>query len=82
MTYKYEYETEEDRQGLIALYQGQGLILIEEHNITEGNFLVFSNEPQVTLNEKVKELELKVDNKDRENKAALFEIYSMLLGGE
>lgn len=37
---------------------------------------------QKPLSEQVTDLELKMDEKDRENKAALFEIYSMLLGAE
>mgnify|MGYP006336655267 CR=1 FL=1 len=41
MIYKYEYKTQEERQALLDLYQG--LVLIEEHNITEGSFLVFSD---------------------------------------
>lgn len=38
--------------------------------------------PQAPLSEQVKVLEAKMDEKDRENKAALFEIYNMITGGE
>lgn len=44
----------------------------------------FSQKPvtEIELQEQIKELEYKLDEKDRENKTALFEIYNMLLGGE
>ena len=37
----YEYHTEQERQDIIN--QNLDLFLIEERNITEGNFLVFSD---------------------------------------
>ncbi|WP_438349944.1 hypothetical protein ACP8HI_04550 [Paenibacillus sp. FA6] len=37
---------------------------------------------QKPLSEQMKDLDMKMEEKDRENKTALFEIYSMLLGGE
>lgn len=43
MRYKYEYSHEVDRQDI--LNNNEHLFLIEEQNITEGNFLVFSDEP-------------------------------------
>ncbi|WP_238861042.1 hypothetical protein [Clostridium sp. YIM B02569] len=39
MEYKYEYKTEEERLNILA--ECSELILIEEQNITEGNFLLF-----------------------------------------
>jgi len=41
--FKYQYITEEERQNLIALYSD--MRLVEEQNITEGNFLIFTDEP-------------------------------------
>ena len=43
MRFKYQYITEEERQNLIALYSD--MRLVEEQNITEGNFLIFTDEP-------------------------------------
>lgn len=43
MKYRYQFSTEMEREELIA--ENQSLFLIEEQNITEGNFLVFSKEP-------------------------------------
>lgn len=54
MNYRYQYKTSEDRERLISLYSN--LILIEEQNITEGNFLIFSERPivvQPTIEEKI-----------------------------
>ncbi|WP_339273607.1 hypothetical protein MKY59_20965 [Paenibacillus sp. FSL W8-0426] len=43
MRTKYQYKSADDRERIIA--ENNSLILIEEHNITEGNFLIFSDEP-------------------------------------
>lgn len=43
MIKKIQYHNEEDRAQVLS--DNQGMILIEEQNITEGNFLLFSNEP-------------------------------------
>lgn len=39
MRYKYEYKTAVERDALIQ--EHSDLVLVEEQNITEGNFLVF-----------------------------------------
>ena len=41
MLYKYEYKTNEERDNIIS--QNIDKILIEEQNITEGNFLIFTD---------------------------------------
>lgn len=41
MTYKFQYNTPEERQSIIDAHAD--LIRIEEDNITEGNFLIFSD---------------------------------------
>lgn len=42
MKYRFQYIDQEERQGLIN--SNSNLFLIEEQNITEGKFLVFSDE--------------------------------------
>ncbi|EHB65277.1 hypothetical protein [Paenibacillus lactis] len=60
MKVKKQYTTLEERESLIQ--ENSDLFLIEEHNITEGNFLVFADEypelpgPEPTLSEQVAEL--------------------------
>lgn len=41
MTYKFQYTTDEEKTNIIK--QNKEKILIEEQNITEGNFLIFSD---------------------------------------
>lgn len=41
MNYKYEYKTELERQNLLK--SNDNLILVEEQNIKEGNFIIFSD---------------------------------------
>ncbi|MEK4273139.1 hypothetical protein [Paenibacillus sp. FSL R7-0026] len=48
MKYKYEYKTPEDREKL--LNENSTLILIEEQNISDGNFLIFADEPDIIRN--------------------------------
>ncbi|MEK4977217.1 hypothetical protein [Bacillus sp. FSL K6-6540] len=67
MKVKKQYNTLDDRELLIQ--EHSDLFLIEEHNITEGNFLVFADEypepspdPEPTLSEQVAELNLTVGN--------------------
>ncbi len=43
MIYKYQYGTVEERQNLMTVHNT--LTLIEEQNIFEGNFLIFTDEP-------------------------------------
>jgi len=85
MILKVEYKNEKERTTLLSIHSD--LILIEEQNITEGNFLIFSDtipEKEVIYTNvpegKIEEMELKMEEKDRENKNALFEIYNMLGG--
>lgn len=40
---KVQYKTREEREQILA--NNVGLYLIEEQNITEGNFLIFSDKP-------------------------------------
>ncbi|WP_128102777.1 hypothetical protein [Paenibacillus sp. DCT19] len=65
MKFTYQYTNEEERSRVLD--QNSHLILIEEQNITEGNFLVFSDvplpEPIVYVNVPQKEFEsLKQDS--------------------
>lgn len=65
---RVQYQSEEDKQSLIASSVATGKVLVEEANLTEGNFLTFCNveeipEPVVpvpTLEERLTELESKV----------------------
>ena len=41
MIFKFQYSTPEERQSVIEANIDK--ILIEEHNITEGNFLIFTD---------------------------------------
>ena len=76
MTYKYEYETEEERQQLID--DNENLYLIEEQNLFTGNFLIFSEEPKVVYKNvpegEFEELKLRQDLQDQ--------VIDVLLGGE
>ncbi|MGG1878125.1 hypothetical protein ABDI30_11230 [Paenibacillus cisolokensis] len=66
MKVKKQYNTLEERELLIQ--EHSDLFLIEEHNIFEGNFLVFADEypelpdPEPTLSEQVTELNQTVGN--------------------
>jgi hypothetical protein len=66
MIYKYVYTTQEERQQV--LNNNQHLHWLEEQNITEGNFLIFSdappvfNEPKPTYEELENQLLLMTDN--------------------
>lgn len=42
-----KYETEQEAQQIIAEKKGQGLILVEVQNITEGNFLGFKEPAEI-----------------------------------
>lgn len=46
MLYRYQYETPEERE--IIIQNNKNLTLFEEQNITEGNFLVFTDNIPVT----------------------------------
>lgn len=43
LLYKFQYSTHSEKDELISMHSEKHLI--EEQNITEGNFLVFSDEP-------------------------------------
>ena len=57
MIFKYQYSTQEERDLIIS--QNDDKILIEEQNITEGNFLLFSNVPR--LEDRIEEIANTVD---------------------
>ncbi|MDO6355104.1 hypothetical protein Q3V94_08435 [Caloramator sp. CAR-1] len=44
MIKKFQYTTKEERERIIQ--ENQNLVLIEEQNIIDGNFLLFSDNPQ------------------------------------
>lgn len=44
MKYTFQYESEEQRGSLIATHSDK--TIIEEQNIAEGNFLIFSDNPE------------------------------------
>lgn len=46
---KIEYKTKEERENAIEEQQTLGYYLIEEQNITEGNFLIFGEQPNPTV---------------------------------
>jgi len=43
MEYKHQYKNKEERDSILIAHSN--LILIEEQNITEGNFLIFTDTP-------------------------------------
>lgn len=55
MKFKYEYFNDEDRQSIIV--KNSDKYIIEEQNITEGNFLIFTDVKPIEIEVK----ELKVD---------------------
>ena len=55
MKFKYEYFNDEDRQSVIV--KNSDKYIIEEQNITEGNFLIFTDVKPIEIEVK----ELKVD---------------------
>lgn len=64
---KFEYKTTEERDEILEEQEALGHFLLEEQNITEGNFLIFGKEPNpgveqsITLEERIKELEAVID---------------------
>lgn len=70
MLYKFEYKDLEERELIVS--QNTDKYLIEEQNIIDGNFLIFSNEkpkpieiiptPEELLNTEVKELKARLDS--------------------
>jgi len=47
MKFKFEYHDNDERQSIIDEHSDK--FLIEEQNITEGNFLIFSDVPNMVL---------------------------------
>lgn len=47
MDYKFQYKTEEEKQ--IIIKENSSKYLVEYQNITEGNFLIFSDQKPQTL---------------------------------
>lgn len=45
LLYKFQYQNEEDRTNILA--NNTDKILIEEHNLFEGNFLIFTDTPRI-----------------------------------
>lgn len=61
---KFKYETNEERENIISQNVAQGFIKIEEHNITEGNFLIFvtkeERQPQPTQEDYMLDLDYRL----------------------
>lgn len=57
MIYKYQFQNETEKQNIIKTNKNK--ILIEEDNITEGNFLIFSDTKPIEM--QLKELKETVD---------------------
>ncbi|WP_432358826.1 hypothetical protein [Sporosarcina sp. UB5] len=53
MFYKYEYETDVDRKRILE--ENKHLSLIEEQNILDGNFLIFSETPNFSVNQEIED---------------------------
>ena len=84
MLYKYQYNTQEERENIII--NNNTLFLKEEQNITEGNFLIFMDtQPQIEIiqveqpiiNSQLKELQ----NQNLILMDALATLYETVLGG-
>lgn len=79
MNYKYEYKTEEERQSILS--NNADKFLIEEQNISEGNFLIFSDiqPPQPEVKVLIKEEDL---NEIKQNQTLMQQaIDDLILGG-
>lgn len=60
MNYKYEYKNNDEREELINKYNT--LFLIEEQNIVEGNFLIFSDTQRQSENIESEDLNNRVSD--------------------
>ncbi len=60
MNYKYEYKNNDDREELMNKYNT--LFLIEEQNIVEGNFLIFSDTQRQSENIESEDLNNRVSD--------------------
>lgn len=79
MIYKYEYKDNDERQALIE--KNKTLFLIEEQNITEGNFLVFCDTQPVQ--QQVQVIVKEDDLEELKQKQTLMQkaIDDLILGG-
>lgn len=81
MEWRYQYKSNSEKDELIE--KNKSLYLIREENITEGNFIIFSDaplpEPVVYMN--VPEAEFKaLKESDVQNKEAIAALYEMQIG--
>ena len=82
MFHKFQYHDEQERENLIE--QHSNLYLIEEQNVKEGSFLIFSEKPspvQIVYTQiSAEEMEsLKAENQALNT--AVVELYEIVLGG-
>ncbi|WP_214684653.1 hypothetical protein [Exiguobacterium sp. s155] len=82
MFHKFQYRDEQERRDLIERHPN--LFLIEEQNVEEGNFLIFSEKPtpvQIVYTQiSADEIEaLKAENQALNT--AVVELYEIVLGG-
>lgn len=59
MKYTCQYATQAERQSILD--NNQDKFLIEEQNITEGNFLIFADEPSIPIEERLRNIADAVD---------------------
>lgn len=78
MIIKIQYTDENERRTIIEANVDK--YLIEEHNIQEGNFLIFSDSPR--LEERIEKIEQQIQNDNIIKFEVLATIYEeILLGG-
>lgn len=95
MTLKIEYQDEKDREAILEEYAH--LYFIEDQNIYEGNFLVFTDvKPiEIEINElkqenimnmiamtEMYENNVQMEQENTNTMVAVTELYEMLLGGD
>lgn len=81
MRYKYQYATDEEKQALMADHSA--LILVEEQNIIDGNFLVFADTIPEPVPVPVDPIEQRLANIEQQNLTlmdALATIYETVAG--
>lgn len=59
MLYKYQYQTEEQKQEIILANKNKRLV--EEQNITEGNFLLFTDAQVNSIEDRLINIESTLD---------------------
>ncbi len=89
MLYKFEYKDLEERELIIS--QNKDKYLIEEQNLLEGNFLIFSDEepkppeiilsPEELLNNEIKTIKEKMLEQDKVIEELMFVVIPSLIGG-